>query len=678
MSFRSLLVNCALLLYWPPFIWLFRFYYWLAIHCSRLLVSRVEGVRSIYLTGSWARQDVIYGLSDIDFKVLVASEKNQQAYQSIRRRFSILRRIFPMLGPPDEKGIYFLDSFDADYRHYPLVQYLFDARFFSHQLLWGEDLIPTLSIRDWKELAQEECVFARLRDWIERIHLLADYGGLTVQQKQHLFFKAVSDIALLATLTEFPESGFPRRAEILHRILPEIESPHRHLIENLILENQSIYLIKLNSEDENFMLFKRMVSFCSEKVSRKDSTAPCPLSVEQGALYCGNGNQTIIDDLRSFSSKIQNVSTIRWPQLPINPFDLHLFNTSAYVLRCSEPIPLSEFRQLKSYCRKNLKNKAKVLLWEHPFFISTVDADLVEHWGSFSGSSDLTHFLLRDAPVKTLSQLERNRIETRMRSFHEQLAAALAHSEFGRMDLNVFPVFIFNALRVMIFNHEFSLGKWQWLLTPAETADYLIKHTPLVPYFPRKLAMQFEKAINNGGFFDERLLPKSRALLAEMLEISTNGQTWKSLETLNSMPDERHLSMSVAIITSNRPAQLERCLRSISQLVAPPEELVIVDNAPNSSAQQVVENFHAACPIRYLCCDQPGVAPARNMAARAARGEIIVFVDDDASVAPDWLERLERVFLRDSKIGLAAGASLNMKCGREDRIWKFMEAVEKI
>jgi len=66
------------------------------------------------------------------------------------------------------------------------------------------------------------------------------------------------------------------------------------------------------------------------------------------------------------------------------------------------------------------------------------------------------------------------------------------------------------------------------------------------------------------------------------------------------------------------------------------------------------------------------------MAVRLAQGEVIAFLDDDASVDPEWLRHIERVFLRDPRIGRVSGAVLNMKCGRHDRIWRFMEAVEKI
>jgi predicted nucleotidyltransferase len=678
MKLRTHLMRWALRLYWPPFTWLYRFYYWLAIQLSRSLISRVPSVRSIYLTGSWVRQDAIYSLSDIDFKVLVAGRKDQDTYQSIRRRFSLLRRFFPMLGPPDEKGIYFLDSFESDYRHYPLVQHLFDSRFFRHRKIWGEDLLAVLPVKPWIELDQDECTFGRLRDWTERIHLLADFDGLAPPQIQHLFFKAVSDVALLAIRSENPEAVFSRRAEILQHVCPEMEEPYSGLIENLILENRVLYRRQLNSADDNFRLFKRMVSHCCEKIARKDMSDRFPIRIEPQATLRGDANNAIGDALKGFSSKIRRVSIIRWPQLPLNPFDLIFFNTTAYLVECSGPLPLNEFHQLKAYCRANFKQRVQVLLREDAYFLSAVDTILVDHWGSYSGSSDLMNRLLGAAPIDALTSGERSRIKKRTLAFREQLADALSHPELGRMDLAVFPPFLFNALRMLIFDNEFNKGRWEWHVTPDETVDFLLKQTPLKGEFPRRLAGQYQAAMRDGVQFDERLLLKSRALLAEMMEICSNNGAWDSLEKLNSMPDEQHLAISVAIATSDRPVQLERCLQSIARLNTPPLELIIVDNNGNSSARHVVRKFQAGYPIHYFCCSKPGVAPARNMAARAAQGEIIAFVDDDACVTPDWLEHLERVFLRDPQIGLASGVSLNMQCGREDRVWKFMEAVEKI
>ena len=487
MTIRSTLIHSALRLQWPPFTWIFRAYYWLAVQFSRWRISRVAGVRSIYLSGSLARKDFICGLSDIDFKVFVTGDKNPLIYQSIRRRFLHLRRIFPMLGPPDEKGIYFTNLFESDYSHYPLVQHLFDERFFKHRLIWGEDILPTLPIKPWNKLDQGECMLSRLRDWIEKVHLLADSDVLCRAQKQHLFFKSVCDIGLLAIRTRHPGFEFSRRADILLKILPEMEDSYRKLIENLILENQDLYHWQLNSEEENFQLFKQMIVLCSETVVCQDKSTPSPMEVESEAPDRVPADPSIAKTLQGISPRIQKVSEIHWPQLPLNPFDLQLFNSSVYLVDCKGPLDLETFHKLKGFYRNNLRGKAGVVLLEDSRFLSSIDSDLLDHWGSFPGSSDLLYTLLGPVKQKTFSQIELKRIETRARSFLEQLAAVLVNSQFGRMDLSVFPSFLFNALRVIIFNHELARGKWQWAVTPGETADFLIRQTPLSPDFVSKL-----------------------------------------------------------------------------------------------------------------------------------------------------------------------------------------------
>ena len=678
MLLRPMLIQSALWLQFPPFTWLFKTYYGLAVLLCRWLVGRVDEVKSIYLSGSLARKDSIYGLSDIDFKVFVSGARNPLIYQSIRRRFHSLCRIFPMLGSPDEKGIYFLDSFASDYSHYPLVQHLFDERFFRHRLIFGADIIPALSIKPWNKLDQGECVFGRLKDWIEKIHLLADSDVLCRPQKQHLYFKAACDVGLLTIRIRKPEYCFSLRADILHQLLPELTDSDRSLVENLIEENRVLYRRKLNSDAENFGLFKRMIALCCEKAACVDETASSPPDITFQSPYCASADASIDATLQSFSAKIKNVSGIHWPQLPLNPLDLDLLNSPAYLVVCSEFLDLAEFLKLKAFYRKSLKGKARVFLLENSKFLSSVDSDLVDHWGGFPRSSDLFWRLLGNANRETLSGIERKRIETRARSFLEQLAAILASPDFGRMDLSVFPIFLFNALRVLVFHYELYRGKWEWSITPGQTVEYFIGNTPLSPDFVGKLAQECKNHMNGGAHFDETLMPKCRALLSRMLDITLNGRSWESLEELNSMPDKHRLFISAAVITADRPHQLKRCLDSLLCLSRLPEELIVVDSGRDPLTRSIVEQCRAGFPIQYVNSEPRGVAGARNIAARVAKGEVIAFLDDDAFVDPNWLEHLERVFLRDPRIGLACGAILNMECGRNDRVWRFMEAVEKI
>ena len=132
-----------------------------------------------------------------------------------------------------------------------------------------------------------------------------------------------------------------------------METPHRQLMENLILENQNFYTMQLNSQDENFQLFKRMVLLCSEKISTLDSSTSSSINLEGCVKDRAIEDHAAEDTLKGFSPNIRTVKTIHWPHLPLNPFDMHFFNTPAYVLEFSQPITLEELRALKVFYQKS-------------------------------------------------------------------------------------------------------------------------------------------------------------------------------------------------------------------------------------------------------------------------------------------------------------------------------------
>jgi GT2 family glycosyltransferase len=100
---------------------------------------------------------------------------------------------------------------------------------------------------------------------------------------------------------------------------------------------------------------------------------------------------------------------------------------------------------------------------------------------------------------------------------------------------------------------------------------------------------------------------------------------------------------SVVIPTFNRHVELTECLRAIAKSSLDPREFeVIVVNDGGESPEQVLKE--AGLPLNLLLLSQPnsGPAAARNFGARSARGQFIVFTDDDCIPAADWLEKLER------------------------------------
>ena len=120
--------------------------------------------------------------------------------------------------------------------------------------------------------------------------------------------------------------------------------------------------------------------------------------------------------------------------------------------------------------------------------------------------------------------------------------------------------------------------------------------------------------------------------------------------------------ISVLICTRNRATSLDTTLRQFfEQRVsgAYAIELVIVDNASTDRTRQVILDCAARHPeVRYVFEGRPGLSHARNSALAAARGDLIVFTDDDIRPNPDWLDEIHGEFARDPALGLLAGRVL--------------------
>ena len=99
--------------------------------------------------------------------------------------------------------------------------------------------------------------------------------------------------------------------------------------------------------------------------------------------------------------------------------------------------------------------------------------------------------------------------------------------------------------------------------------------------------------------------------------------------------------MSVVIPTYNRRQMLLRSLQTIfSQDLAPElyEVIVVVDGSTDGTAEALRE-LRPSCALRVLERPHGGLSPARNDGIWAARGEIILILDDDLLCEPDLLRQ---------------------------------------
>jgi glycosyltransferase involved in cell wall biosynthesis len=98
--------------------------------------------------------------------------------------------------------------------------------------------------------------------------------------------------------------------------------------------------------------------------------------------------------------------------------------------------------------------------------------------------------------------------------------------------------------------------------------------------------------------------------------------------------------ITLAVCTWNRARLVEKTLRSFTQLDIPAglewEVVVVNNNSPDNTAE-VLESFTSRLPLRNFLETNQGIAHARNRAAREARGDIILWTDDDVQVKPNWV-----------------------------------------
>lgn len=103
--------------------------------------------------------------------------------------------------------------------------------------------------------------------------------------------------------------------------------------------------------------------------------------------------------------------------------------------------------------------------------------------------------------------------------------------------------------------------------------------------------------------------------------------------------------ITVILCTYNRCGGLTKTLESVARSIVPdsePWEVLVVDNNSADQTREVVEEFCTRHPerFRYLFEPLPGKSYALNSGIREARGEVLVFVDDDVMVDTNWLRCL--------------------------------------
>lgn len=91
--------------------------------------------------------------------------------------------------------------------------------------------------------------------------------------------------------------------------------------------------------------------------------------------------------------------------------------------------------------------------------------------------------------------------------------------------------------------------------------------------------------------------------------------------------------ISVVVCSFNGARTIGECLRGLERLRYPNYEIIVVDDGSTDATAEIASRFN----VRLIRTSNMGLSAARNAGMRAASGDIVAYIDDDAYPDPDWL-----------------------------------------
>jgi glucosyl-dolichyl phosphate glucuronosyltransferase len=119
--------------------------------------------------------------------------------------------------------------------------------------------------------------------------------------------------------------------------------------------------------------------------------------------------------------------------------------------------------------------------------------------------------------------------------------------------------------------------------------------------------------------------------------------------------------ISIVICTFNRADFLADSLHTLVESLdcyQKPVEILVVNNASTDNTNEIVNATRSekpTIPITLLQENTKGLSFARNTGLKHARGDVIIFLDDDVFVPKGWLEGMLSAFALGDDVGCVTG-----------------------
>jgi len=120
------------------------------------------------------------------------------------------------------------------------------------------------------------------------------------------------------------------------------------------------------------------------------------------------------------------------------------------------------------------------------------------------------------------------------------------------------------------------------------------------------------------------------------------------------------MKITVGIATNNRPDYLDKCLFSIKSNTYLPDEVIIADNSLGRESCVTVNKYKNILPIKHIFETKSGTSHVRNAIIKAAKNDILVFIDDDTRLSKDYFKHVLLAHEKYSKVIAIQGKSISL------------------